>query len=273
MIVNAHADKRAPETPPRLHRHELDAPFNAQFIEALRAESRAQRSSDGKTDFSASIRHNLQILTSELQAANSSSLELLIDHCLVSNNPRGATAALVDALIPRFRSNTRAEIAEGSGYMPLYSKSPLEALITARALRLKSGDVVYDIGGADGQIATLLALLYKDVRIVSVEIQDQLSAAARQNQERFKLSNLEVVGCDAFQVDLSPATVIMIDFTFDRPTFERFVRKLNPPTLPTLVTNNMDEEVLIRAFPSLVRAPIDTRFPDLFTWHPAISSK
>ncbi|HWH76868.1 MAG TPA: methyltransferase domain-containing protein [Candidatus Binatus sp.] len=76
--------------------------------------------------------------------------------------------------------------------------------------RVKSGDVVYDIGSGDGAIIIAAAKKYR-ARGVGIEIDEGLVLRARNNAFKEKVDNLvEFRAQDAFTVDVSPATVVTL---------------------------------------------------------------
>jgi SAM-dependent methyltransferase len=76
--------------------------------------------------------------------------------------------------------------------------------------RVKSGDVVYDIGSGDGAIIIAAAKKY-GVRGVGIEIDQDLVLRARNNAFKEKVDHLvEFRAQDAFTVDISPATVVTL---------------------------------------------------------------
>src|SRR5919106_1462799 len=76
--------------------------------------------------------------------------------------------------------------------------------------RVKSGDVVYDIGSGDGAIIIRAAKKY-GVRAVGIEIDPDLVLKARDNAFREKVEHLvEFRAQDAFSADVSPATVVTL---------------------------------------------------------------
>jgi SAM-dependent methyltransferase len=96
--------------------------------------------------------------------------------------------------------------------------------------RVKSGDLVYDIGSGDGAIIIRAAKKY-GVRGVGIEIDPDLVAKARQNAIREKVEHLvEFRTQDAFTVDVSPATVVTLymlpEFNAKlRPILDRQLRR------------------------------------------------
>jgi cyclopropane fatty-acyl-phospholipid synthase-like methyltransferase len=76
--------------------------------------------------------------------------------------------------------------------------------------RVKSGDVVYDLGSGDGQIIIQAAKRY-GVRGVGIEIDGDLVRKARDNASREKVDHLvEFREQDALTVDVSQANVVTL---------------------------------------------------------------
>ena len=98
--------------------------------------------------------------------------------------------------------------------------------------RVKSGDLVYDIGSGDGAIIIAAAKKY-GARGVGIEIDQDLVLRARNNAFKEKVDHLvEFRAQDAFTVDVSPATVVTLymlpDFNAKfRPILDR---QLKPGT-------------------------------------------
>jgi len=73
-----------------------------------------------------------------------------------------------------------------------------------------SKDVLYDLGSGDGRIVMLAAQKY-GARGVGIEIDEDLVLKARNNAFRERVEHLvEFRAQDAFTVDVSPATVVML---------------------------------------------------------------
>ena len=98
--------------------------------------------------------------------------------------------------------------------------------------RIKSGDVLYDLGSGDGRIVIEAAKQY-GIRGVGIEIDVDLVQKARDNAFREKVDNLvEFRDQDALTVDVSEATVVTLymlpEFNAKlRPTFDK---ELKPGT-------------------------------------------
>ena len=76
--------------------------------------------------------------------------------------------------------------------------------------RVKTGDVLYDIGSGDGAIVIRAAKKY-GIKAIGIEIDPELVAKARRNAFREKVEHLvEFRAQDAFTVDVSPATVVTL---------------------------------------------------------------
>ena len=92
--------------------------------------------------------------------------------------------------------------------------------------RVKSGDVIYDLGSGDGRILIQAAKRY-GVRGVGIEIDGDLVRQARDNARRDKVDHLvEFREQDALTVDISQATVVTLymlpEFNAKlRPVFDR----------------------------------------------------
>ena len=92
--------------------------------------------------------------------------------------------------------------------------------------RVKSGDVIYDLGSGDGRIVIQAAKRY-GVKGVGIEIDPDLVQKARDNAFREKVGNLvEFRAQDALTVDVSGATVVTLYMVPEfnaklRPIFDR----------------------------------------------------
>jgi SAM-dependent methyltransferase len=76
--------------------------------------------------------------------------------------------------------------------------------------RVKSGDVIYDLGSGDGRIIIRAAKRY-GVRGVGIEIDADLVQKAKDNAFKEKVEHLvEFRAEDALKVDISPATVVTL---------------------------------------------------------------
>jgi SAM-dependent methyltransferase len=96
------------------------------------------------------------------------------------------------------------------GEVPFVRSTPEVIDRMLEMARVKSGDVVYDIGSGDGAIIIRAAKKY-GVRGVGIEIDAELVAKARQIAIREKVEHLvEFRAQDAFTVDVSPATVVTL---------------------------------------------------------------
>lgn len=96
------------------------------------------------------------------------------------------------------------------GEVPFVRSTPEVIDRMLEMARVKSGDVVYDIGSGDGAIIIRAAKRY-GVRGVGIEIDSDLVAKARQIAIREKVEHLvEFRAQDAFTVDVSPATVVTL---------------------------------------------------------------
>jgi cyclopropane fatty-acyl-phospholipid synthase-like methyltransferase len=96
------------------------------------------------------------------------------------------------------------------GEVPFVRSTPEVIDRMLELARVKTGDVVYDIGSGDGAIVIAAAMKY-GVRGVGIEIDEGLVAKARANAYREKVDHLvEFRAQDAFTVDVSPATVVTL---------------------------------------------------------------
>lgn len=96
------------------------------------------------------------------------------------------------------------------GEVPFVRSTPEVIDRMLEVARVKSGDVVYDIGSGDGAIIIQAAKKY-GVRGVGIEIDQDLVLKARNNAYREKVDHLvEFRAQDAFTVDISPATVVTL---------------------------------------------------------------
>ena len=115
------------------------------------------------------------------------------------------------------------------GEVPFVRSTPEVIDRMLEMARVKSGDIVYDIGSGDGAIVIRAAKKY-GVRGVGIEIDPQLVARARQNAVRERVEHLvDFHAKDAFTVDVSPATVVTLymlpEFNAKlRPILERQLR-------------------------------------------------
>lgn len=96
------------------------------------------------------------------------------------------------------------------GEVPFVASSPEVIDRMLEMARVKSGDVIYDIGSGDGAIVIRAAKKY-GVRGVGIEIDQDLVLKARSNAYREKVEHLvEFRAQDAFKVDISQATVVTL---------------------------------------------------------------
>jgi SAM-dependent methyltransferase len=96
------------------------------------------------------------------------------------------------------------------GEVPFVRSTPEVIDRMLELARIKTGDVVYDIGSGDGAIVIAAAKKY-GVRGVGIEIDQDLVLRARDNAYREKVEHLvEFRAQDAFTVDMSPATVVTL---------------------------------------------------------------
>lgn len=115
------------------------------------------------------------------------------------------------------------------GEVPFVRSTPEVIDRMLEMARVKSGDLVYDIGSGDGAIVVRAAKKY-GVKAVGIEIDRELVAKARDLAYREKVEHLvEFRAEDAFMVDVSPATVVTLymlpDFNAKlRPILDRQLR-------------------------------------------------
>jgi predicted RNA methylase len=115
------------------------------------------------------------------------------------------------------------------GEVPFVRSTPEVIDRMLEMARVKTGDIVYDIGSGDGAIIIRAAKKY-GVKGVGIEIDQELVTKARQNAAREKVEHLvEFRVQDAFTVDVSPATVVTLymlpDFNAKlRPILDRQLR-------------------------------------------------
>jgi len=96
------------------------------------------------------------------------------------------------------------------GEVPFVRSTPEVIDRMLEMARVKSGDLIYDIGSGDGAILIRAAKRY-GVRGVGIEIDEDLVLRARSNAFREKVDHLvEFRTQDAFTVDASPATVVTL---------------------------------------------------------------
>ncbi len=118
------------------------------------------------------------------------------------------------------------------GEVPFVRSTPEVIDRMLEMARVKTGDLIYDIGSGDGAIIIRAAKKY-GVRGVGIEIDEDLVLRARSIAFREKVEHLvEFRVQDAFTVDVSPATVVTLymlpDFNAKlRPILDR---QLKPGT-------------------------------------------
>ena len=94
------------------------------------------------------------------------------------------------------------------------------------AARLKSGEVIYDLGSGDGRVVITAAQKY-GVHAVGVELMPDLCRKARERVEAAGLSDrVRIIEGSALRTDLSPADVVTMFFLTGsnerlRPALER----------------------------------------------------
>ena len=96
------------------------------------------------------------------------------------------------------------------GEVPFVRSTPEVIDRMLEMARVKTGDVLYDIGSGDGAIVIRAAKKY-GIKAIGIEIDQELVAKARRNAFREKVEHLvEFRAQDAFTVDVSPATVVTL---------------------------------------------------------------
>jgi cyclopropane fatty-acyl-phospholipid synthase-like methyltransferase len=97
-----------------------------------------------------------------------------------------------------------------SGEVPFVPTPPAVIDRMLELARVRSGDLIYDIGSGDGAILIYAAKKY-GVKGVGIEIDGDLILKARNNAFKEKVEHLvEFREQDAFTVDVSPATVVTL---------------------------------------------------------------
>jgi SAM-dependent methyltransferase len=125
--------------------------------------------------------------------------------------PAGVQEEPLVADDPRTDVRTRAR-----GQLAPFDPTPNEVLDRMLVLaRLKSSDVVYDLGCGDGRVVIAAAKKY-GVRAVGFEIDPGLAKLARENVRRAGLEKLvEIRQQDFLTADLSPASVVTLYLSYD----------------------------------------------------------
>jgi len=96
------------------------------------------------------------------------------------------------------------------GEVPFVRSTPEVIDRMLEMARVKTGDVLYDIGSGDGAIVIRAAKKY-GIKAIGIEIDPELVEKARRNAFREKVEHLvEFRAQDAFTVDVSPATVVTL---------------------------------------------------------------
>lgn len=96
------------------------------------------------------------------------------------------------------------------GEVPFVRTTPEVIERMLQMARVKTGDLIYDIGSGDGAIIIYAAKKY-GVKGVGIEIDQELVARARSNAYIEKVEHLvEFRSQDAFTVDMSPATIVTL---------------------------------------------------------------
>jgi len=116
-----------------------------------------------------------------------------------------------------------------AGEVPYVPTPPKVVNRMLELARIKSGDVLYDLGSGDGRIVIEAAKQY-GIKGVGIEIDVDLVQKARDNAFREKVDNLvEFRAQDALTVDVSEATVVTLymlpEFNAKlRPNFDKELR-------------------------------------------------
>ncbi len=96
------------------------------------------------------------------------------------------------------------------GEVPFVRSTPEVIDRMLEMARVKTGDVLYDIGSGDGAIVIRAAKKY-GIKAIGIEIDQELVVKARRNAVREKVEHLvEFRAQDAFTIDVSPATVVTL---------------------------------------------------------------
>jgi SAM-dependent methyltransferase len=120
-------------------------------------------------------------------------------------------------------------VSPGVVFVPTPPEVGLEMLKLAG---VTSNDLVYDLGSGDGRLVIAAALLF-GARAVGVELDAKLVQDSREAAAKAGVANrVTFIWGDLFQVDLRPATVVMLYLTADmnlrlRP---RLLSELKPGT-------------------------------------------
>jgi hypothetical protein len=142
---------------------------------------------------------------------------------------RFSLAILLGSLLPLLSGCGSSVAVWTNGEVPFVRSTPMVIERMLEMARVQPGDIVYDIGSGDGAIVIQAAKKY-GVRAVGIEIDPSLVAIARQNAWREQVTHLvEFRAEDAFNVDISPATVVTLymlpDFNAKlRPILDRQLR-------------------------------------------------
>ena len=105
---------------------------------------------------------------------------------------------------------------QGADWLERSSREEEERLtLLVRALQLKPGEAVADIGAGSGVISLRMAeQLLPDGRVFAVDVQDEMLERLKANCLRFGIKNIEPVKGTQFRTGLKPASIdmaIMVD--------------------------------------------------------------
>lgn len=109
-------------------------------------------------------------------------------------------------------------VASGCSSIPVWTAGEVPFVPTPLAVvdrmlemaRIRTGDVIYDLGSGDGRIVIQAAKRY-GVKGVGIEIDSDLVRKAEDNAKKEKVDHLvEFRVQDALTVDVSPATVVTL---------------------------------------------------------------
>jgi hypothetical protein len=116
-------------------------------------------------------------------------LDVLVNGILYLDQEAASEAALGDPEMIR--------------YLPTPARVILELIEQAQ---IRSSDIFYDLGSGRGHVAILVALL-TGARVVGVEIDQGLCAAAQQSIRNFDLPSATILCSDAREADLAAGTI------------------------------------------------------------------
>ncbi|MGB9005670.1 MAG: methyltransferase domain-containing protein [Candidatus Aminicenantales bacterium] len=143
------------------------------------------------------------------------------------------------ALIKEHRVEKRLGIDTVGNYRPLtdisrnkdmkpYGPTSYDVLEEMRDyLKLTIRDVFVDFGAGKGRVVCFLAG-ERVKKVVGVELEPVMLAAARKNIDRLKIKNsaVELMEIDAAVYDLSEGTVFFFYYPFEHKTFNQIIRNI-----------------------------------------------